>query len=241
MPHFLIQKEEIKENFIELNDNESLFHLTKVLRVKIGEEIKFIDANQIIYLTKIIDIKKNFIKAEIIEKSKSERVLKTELCLVQSILMSDAQNSAIANATQSGVKEIYPVFSDNVSAPLNSTKNKTNKWEKIALENFKQCERADIPIIHEVSDLKTVLKNFKKENILIFAEKFENTDINNCLADINKNEKIAIVIGPEGGFSDCEFNYFKEQNYKLISLGKMIYKAPNAITAAISNIITRIE
>ena len=112
MPHFLIQKEEIKENFIELNDNESLFHLTKVLRVKIGEEIKFIDANQIIYLTKIIDIKKNFIKAEIIEKSKSERVLKTELCLVQSILMSDAQNSAIANATQSGVKEIYPVFSD---------------------------------------------------------------------------------------------------------------------------------
>lgn len=241
MPHFLIKKEELKGNFIELNDNENFFHLTKVLRVKIGEKIKFIDKNQNIYLAKIINITKNSIKAEIIETTQSERFLKTKLCLVQSILMSDAQNMAIANATQSGIKEIYPVFSDNVSAPTDSIKNKIEKWKKIALENFKQCERADLPKIHEISNLKTVLENFKKENILIFAEKYENINLDESTKTIDKNKKIAIIIGPEGGFSGCEFDYFKKQNYKLISLGKMIYKAPNAITAAISNIITRIE
>ena len=241
MPHFPIEKEEIKNDYIELINNENFFHLTKVLRVKIGETIEFIDKNQIVYLSKITEIKKNSLKAKIIEKTLNTRFLKTKLCLVQCILMSDAQNTAIANATQSGIKEIFSVFSDNVSVSESSVKNKIKKWEKIALENFKQCQRADLPKIHEISDLKTVLKNFKKENILIFAEKYENISLDESIKNINKNEKIAIVIGPEGGFSDNEFNYFKKENYKLISLGKMIYKAPNAITAAISNIITRIE
>ena len=156
-------------------------------------------------------------------------------------MASDAQNSAIANAVQSGIKEIYPIISDNVSISESSAKNKIQKWEKIALENFKQCERADLPIIHEINKLETALKTFEKENVLIFAEKYENTSLNECIKNIDINRKIAVVIGPEGGFSDCEFNYFKQENYKLITLGKMIYKAPNAITAAISNIITRIE
>ena len=58
---------------------------------------------------------------------------------------------------------------------------------------------------------------------------------------MDKNSEIAVVIGPEGGFSDSEFDYFISQNYKLATLGKMIYKAPNAVVAGISNIISRIE
>ena len=72
-------------------------------------------------------------------------------------------------------------------------------------------------------------------------EKYENKTLNNCLDDVDKSEKIAVVIGPEGGFSQNEFEYFVSQEYKLITLGKMIYKAPNAVTVAISNIVSRIE
>ena len=49
MPHFLIKKEEIKDSFIELFDNENLFHITKVLRYKKGEKIKFIDTDKNVY------------------------------------------------------------------------------------------------------------------------------------------------------------------------------------------------
>ena len=147
---------------------------------------------------------------------------------------------AIANAVQTGVKEIYPVLSDNVSQSLSALANKSAKWEKIAQENFKQCERADMAIIQPIKKLKEALNEFKPENILVFAEKYANHDYNSALANIDKQEKIAVVVGPEGGFSQKEFDYFIEKNYKLISLGNMIYKAPNAITAGISNIITRL-
>ncbi|MBQ2983932.1 MAG: RsmE family RNA methyltransferase [Candidatus Gastranaerophilales bacterium] len=240
MPHFLIKKEEIFNSFIELKTNENLFHITKVLRAKCGEKIKFIDENQIVYHCEINEISKNYLKANILTSEKSQRILNYNLCLIQSILAPDAQNLAIANAVQTGVKEIYPVISDNVSQSLKTLENKKEKWEKIAIENFKQCERADLATIQPIKTLKEALEEFKKENILIFAEKYVNIELNKALVDINKQEKIAVVIGPEGGFSQKEFEYFIDNKYKLISLGNMIYKAPNAITAGISNVITRI-
>lgn len=239
MPHFLVTKEEIKDNIIELKDCDNLFHIVNVRRAKAGENIKFIDDNYIVYFCKIKEISKKYLIADVISKEKSKRILKYNLSLVQSILAPDAQNLLIANATQTGVKTIYPVISDNVA-----TKNKIDKiqkWQKIAYENFKQCERADIPAIFEVSKLKEALNKFKKENILIFSEKDINITFDNSIKNIDKNSEIAVVVGPEGGFSDDEFKYFKEENYKLISLGSMIYKAPNAVVAGVSNIISRLE
>lgn len=241
MPHFLIKKEEIKEYFIEIFDNENFFHIAKVLRAKIGEKIKFIDEEKNVYFCEVQEVNKKSLKANIISIEKSNRVLNTNISLIQSILANDAQNLAIANAVQTGVKKIYPVISDNVSVSKSMLKDKVSKWNKISYENFKQCERADMALVEEITPLKEILARFKKENILIFAERYENTDLNNCVADIDLNSEIAIVIGPEGGFSQEEFEYFISQNYKLITLGKMIYKAPNAITVAVSNIISRIE
>ena len=241
MPHFLIKKEEIKTPFVELTDNENLFHILKVLRKKEGEKIKFIDENQVIYSCTIEKTSKNSLRALILKKEKSNRILPYDLVLVQSILANDAQNLAVANATQTGVKEIYPIISDNTSIKIKNPQDKIDKWQKIAQENFKQCERADIPKIQPIQPLLEILSNFKKENILIFAEKYENSTLNTALNDIDKTSEIAIVIGPEGGFSEDEFENFKKNNYKLITLGNMIYKAPNAITAAISNVISRLE
>lgn len=236
MPHFLIKKEEIKEGFIELIDKETFFHVVKVLRIKKGEKIKFIDSDQFIYNCEVTEIEKNSLRAKILQKEKSARVLGFDLCLVQSLLASDAQNLLVANATQAGVRAIYPVVSDRVT----TTKDKNEKWQKIAFENFKQCERADIPSIEPVLSLFEALGQFKKENVLIFAEKKANIALNRAIENIDKSQKIAIVVGPEGGFSDEEFEYFIKNDYKLISLGSMIYKAPNAVVAAVSNVITRL-
>jgi len=241
MPHFLIKKEEIKENMIELCENENLFHLTKVLRIKEHQKVKFIDSDKNVYFCEVLSVSKHSLSAKILEKVVSNRVLNNNIVLVQSILATDAQNLLIANATQTGIKKIYPVISDNVSVSLSSLKGKVEKWSKIANENFKQCERADMPEILEIAKLKEILSQFKKENVLIFAEKLENTTSNECIKDLDLSSEIACVIGPEGGFSQEEFEYFIAQGYKLITLGKMIYKAPNAVTVAISNIVSRIE
>ena len=104
MPHFLIKKEEIKNDIIELNDNENFFHLTKVLRIKPNQKVKFIDDDKNVYLCEVLEVTKKNLSAKIIEKTVSDRVLGVNISLVQSILASDAQNLLIANATQTGAK-----------------------------------------------------------------------------------------------------------------------------------------
>jgi len=239
MPHFLINKNEIKSSFIELNTPDIIAHIVSARRIKTGESIKFIDEEYNVYNCSVISADKKLLKAEILSQKKSNRILKYNLSLVQSILMSDAQNLLIANATQTGVKKIYPVISDNVSTKVDN--KKIDKWQKIVYENFKQCERADMAIVQPIRQLKNAVDNFKKENILIFSEKDINISLNNAVKNIDKTSEIAIVIGPEGGFSDNEFEFFKNKNYNLISLGNMIYKAPNAVVAAVSNVISRLD
>ena len=72
--------------------------------------------------------------------------------------------------------------------------------------------------ISSIANLENVLSQFPKENVLIFAEKYENITLDNSLSDLNKNEPILVVVGPEGGFSCNEFDYFLKKNYKLISI-----------------------
>ena len=169
MPHFLIKKENIEGNFLRVNDPEVVLHLVSALRIKKGEEIKFIDEFETVYKTKIVDFTKKEIRAEILTSYKSNRKLDFELCALICVLKPDAMNLAIQNAVQLGAKEIYTVYSNNSAPKLETVKNKAEKWQKIGLESFKQCERADIPKVYDISTFSEIFSKFKKENILIFA------------------------------------------------------------------------
>lgn len=233
MPHFLISKNCIENNFIKINDKELLSHLFLSLRIKEGETIKFIDEDEIVYDSEIQEISKTSLFAKILNSKRSTRRLSFDLCALICVLKPDGMHLGIENAVQAGVKEIYTVYSDNSAVKKASILNKAEKWQKIGMESFKQCERADIPIVFDISTFENIFSKFKNENILIFAEKYDEYSIKEACNSLHKNEKILCVFGPEGGFSESEFNYFKSKNLKLVTLGNLIYKAPNAITAGL--------
>ena len=83
--------------------------------------------------------------------------------------------------------------------------------------------------------------NDKSENILIFAEKYENMTLNNCLSDIDLNSEIAVVIGPEGGISDKEVNIMNDNNFIPVSLGPRILRTEVAPTYAMAAISYELE
>ena len=240
MPHFLISKNSIKENIIEVSDKELLSHLVQSLRVKKGEKVKFIDDDENVYLTEIKEVSKNYINSEILSYQKSERKLNFNLCVLISVLKPDAMHLTIENAVQMGAKEIYTVYSDNSAVKKESVLKKAEKWQKIGMESFKQCERADIPHVFDILSFGEVFSKFKKENIIVFAEKHDEYSVKDACGKLNKNEKILTVFGPEGGFSEKEFEYFKRENLKLTTLGKLILKAPNAVTAGLYGVIENV-
>lgn len=237
MPHFLIQSNLVTNNIIKIEDKDLYKHIIKVMRCKIGEKILFLDENEIQYEGEIKEISNSFFTSEIKKRYKSERKLPLKLYVAQSVLNSDAQISAIQKATELGVKGIIPIYSDNCAVKESIIKSKIEKWQKIALEAVKQCERADIPKVMDVMRIENAIKNF--DRTIVFAEKYANKNFFEYIKcnPINKEEKILVVIGPEGGFSEREFCFFKENNISLITLGNLIYRADTALTAGLTTVI----
>lgn len=243
MPHFFISSENLKNNMISVSDKENYNHIAKSLRSKIGEDILLIDENQIQYEGKIENITSNSIEIKVIKSYKSNRNLEFRLYLAQSPLRSDAQALIIEKATELGVEGIYPIFTDNCALKKSVIEQKIPKWQKIMIEASKQCERAKIPTCFRLSDMEQLLKSKEFDRILAFTERSADYKLKDYLREntIKIDEKILVIIGPEGGFSQKEFELFKENKITTLSLGDLILRAETAVITALGNIIYESE
>ena len=243
MPQFLINSTDVKGNQIDICDKDNYNHIAKSLRTKIGEKLLLIDENQIQYETIVSEINSSCIKVKIEKKYRSERKLSFNLYLAQVPLKSDGQQIVVEKATELGVDGIFPILSDNCAVKKDIIEKKIPKWQRIMFEAFKQCERAYVPKCYELTSFENILKMKNKYKIIAFCERFATLTLHQYCEQnpINQNDKIIIIIGPEGGFSKPEFETLKENSIPMITLGNMILKAETAVITAIGNIIYEYE
>lgn len=245
MPQFFIKSEKIKDKNILLEDKNDIKHIKNVLRSKVGDEILFTDENEILYTTKLSDISSQHIIAEILHKEKSIRALKTNITLIQSILKAQAQDFVIQKATELGVKKIQPVISKYTVVKIENQKDnskKTEKWQKIAFESCKQCERSKAPEILPAINLKESIK-LDFDIKIACVERTAKISLKEFLrkTPCHTEKKIAVFIGPEGGWSNEELEFFEQNNITKVSLGNMILRAETASISALSGIIYEYE
>lgn len=239
MPHFFINSNSVKDSRITVADSSNYQHIVKSLRTKVGEKLLLIDENEIEYLTSIKEIRDNSIIAEIIESHKSTRKLGFELYLAQTPLRSDAQITIIEKATELGVTGVYPIYTDNCVLKKSVIEQKIDKWQNTMYAAAKQCERANVPTCYPLSTLDEVVGCQKFDKILALCERDTEISLKKYLSDIPiiRGEKVLIIIGPEGGFSDNEFKYFKTHSIPRVTLGDLILKAETAVIVTIGNIV----
>ena len=239
MPHFFINSNDIDDKIITISDESNYQHIVKSLRSTVGESLLLIDENEIEYKTEIKYISKDSIKVEIIDSYKSNRKLKYNLYLAQSPLRSDAQITIMEKATELGVAGIYPIYTDNCVLKKNVIENKIEKWQNTMYAASKQCERANIPICFPLSSLDEVVRCRKFNKIIALCERDTEKTLKEYLKEnqIKEKEVVLVIIGPEGGFSDKEFGYFKTHSIPRLSLGDLILKAETAVIVSIGNIV----
>ncbi len=238
MPHFFVKKENITDNKVIINDKENYRHIARALRARVGENLLLIDENQMQYETVITEITNNEIICEAKNIYRSKRDLEFDLYLAQSPLRSDSQLTVMEKATELGIRGVYPCITDNCAVKKEVAQSKVEKWQKIMYEASKQCERAKIPTCFSVTNLTEVL-NKEFDRIIVFGERSTEQSLKQYLGKnpIKKGEKILVIIGPEGGFSQREFEVFRQKNLPVISLGDLILKADTAVTVALGDII----
>ncbi len=235
MPKFFTGKNLISDNTLTIT-GEDVSHISRVLRMKIGEEITVCDGEGKDYKAKITDITKEEVKADILSAEQCDAEPSVKITLYQALPKQGKMEYIIQKNTELGVSEFVPVYTRYcVVKPT----DKTARWQKVAFEAAKQCGRGIIPKVRDAINIKEAAKEMSK-----FAHKavFYECEKETTVRDVIKPgiKEIAIMIGPEGGFSGEEIEMLKGMGVASVTLGKRILRTETA-AAAVTPIILFVQ
>lgn len=214
-------------------------HIGKVLRLNVGDEITICDGAGNDYQAKISQIGKNEVQSQIISQSKADTEPNLRVVLYQGIPKAAKMDFVIQKAVELGVTEIVPVMTKRSVVKLDDkgAKGKVERWNKIAAEASKQCNRAVIPTVAPVMDLEEALSRMQQLELkLIPYEAEEKTGLRDVLEQHAHAASVGILIGPEGGFDQQEVELARKGALLPVRLGKRILRtetAPLAVIAAL--------
>jgi 16S rRNA (uracil1498-N3)-methyltransferase len=233
MPRFFISHEpELYETVVISGDDAH--HIVRVLRLKEGDSLKLSDGKntEIIVIIEDVDYKNLKIKARVIEKNKMEGVCPA-ITLFQGVPKGDRFDLIIQKNTEIGVSRFVPVITQRTVVELSGDKpgRRRERWQKIAREAAKQCLRLDIPEVSTPVDFEKSLEEIKFHQLAVVPwEEEKSASFRELLQNLSKKNisKIAVFIGPEGGFSQEEIEKAKMAGAFTVSLGPRILRTETA-------------
>lgn len=222
-------------------DEQDQFHVVKVMRCRVNDRIEVVSEGKV-YVSEIKNIKP--LEIEVVEELEENNELKNDVVLIVSLLKGDHMDLVIQKATELGVEEIVLLQSERTIAKIRQVEKeyKLERYRKIVKEAAEQSKRTRLPLIYQVikmDDLGDIRADIKL--IAYEGEKGCTNSFNSMLAKVRKHERIAIMIGPEGGFSPLEVDIAQEHGYHKVSLGNRILRAETAAIYALSVIANQLE
>ena len=233
MHKFFVNANQIQDGKIVIA-GEDVNHIKNVLRLSKGEyaEITVKSEPPKTYLT-IYDNEATF---SILKENVKTKESNISISIFQGIPKSDKMELIIQKCTELGVNEFVPLELKRCIAKIEGDK-KIDRWQKIAEAAAKQSGRDIIPKIHTkitIDELCNIIKNY--DLTLVAYENETQKQLKDLLKSQNKANKIAIIIGPEGGFEELEIEKLKNSGASIISLGNRILRtetAPIVLTSII--------
>jgi len=133
------------------------------------------------------------------------------------------------------VRSVTPLMTERCVAKTHRMEGKIERWKKIALESCKQCGRSQIPQVAEaVETLETFCRKNEGQDLkLVFWEQEKSTLSKNIKPD-EPPGSVAVLIGPEGGFSQAEIESVRQYGFQSVSLGPRILRAETAPVVALA-------
>lgn len=246
MSRFFTAPENIGEKSIVIDNKTDLHHMKKVLRLQEGDKIDVSDGQQWEYKVVVRYLGDEECVADIVDKQMFAREPNIKVTLFQGIPKQGKMETIVQKTVELGIYEIVPVFmARTVVADKGNFGKKLQRWQKVSDEAVKQCKRGIIPQIREPLKINEVVECFKDYDYVIFPyeneEKHSLKDVLKDIDNIKKGASIAVIVGPEGGFSDDEADLIVSSGGRSASLGKTILRTETAGMAALAMIMYEME
>ena len=230
---FFVQ--EVRRGAAELTGSDAE-HLVRVLRAEVGQVYEISD-NKNLYLAEIETARKSLVSFRVVKQLAPPAAV-AAVHLYPALFKFDRFEWTIEKATELGVNSIRPFEAARSERGLaQAAPKRVTRWERIALEASQQSRRVHLPEIHTPAPLESVLDSEAAVRLLL-DEKRSAPPILSVVESLpfsrSAGDSIAMIAGPEGGWTEEERAQLLGSDWRACSLGTTILRAETAAVAALS-------
>ena len=221
-------------------------HIKNVLRMRPGEEVAVsngIDGRE--YRCGILALEEDCVRLELRFIKEDGVELPAKIYLFQGLPKADKMELIIQKAVELGAFQVIPVAMKRCVVKLDEKKadSKIKRWQGIAEAAAKQSKRGVIPTVAPVMSYAQAVKMAAEMDLKLvpyeLAEGMEQTK--QLIESVKPGQRIAIFIGPEGGFDPEEIRTATEAGIHPITLGKRILRTETAGFTTIAWLMYQLE
>ena len=214
--------------------SEQARYVGRVLRLRPGDALTVFDGNGGEYPATIGTITKQELNLSVGEHISRSAESPLRIRLVQGVSRGERMDIVVQKATELGVQRISPVLTDFSVVKLEPDRaaKRRDHWQKVAQSACEQCRRNIVPAIDAPQSLLDWFgDNAGSDKLQLILR----ADASDSMPAINvPGNDLTILIGPEGGFSEAEYERATVAGLRAVRLGPRIMRTETAALAAIS-------
>jgi 16S rRNA (uracil1498-N3)-methyltransferase len=210
-------------------DRDSAHYLGRVLRLQPGDAITLFNSEDGEFAAQLIELGKQQALVRIMEPVAVQANPALTIHLGLGLSRGERMDYAVQKSTELGVGTITPLITEHCEVRLSRERqqNRQAHWQRVAISACEQCGRSQVPTVNLPRTLQQWLVDHPGGILL-------DSRADSRLADLQLEDSINVVTGPEGGFSEQELDDARQRGYQLIRLGPRILRTETAPVAALS-------
>lgn len=221
---------------LKLSD-DAFGHIVRVLRLVENDIITLFNGNDAYqYTARLVDVKKKYASVEIVSQEAIEIESPLNIHLGQGISRGDRMDFTLQKSVELGVNKITPLFTERCGVKLSAERlaKKREQWQKIVISACEQSGRCIVPEVAQPMFIQDWLEQETGALKLNLHPKAQHSIMTLPLDGSNKNQRVRLLIGPEGGLSDEEIIQANQAGFQDILLGPRVLRTETAALTAIA-------
>lgn len=220
-------------------EGDEAHHCHSVMRRSIGDEVQVFDGEGRCMRATIVSSSSKRVELEPVadsdQKSPSPAV---QISLLQAIPKGSNMELIIEKAVELGVQHIYPILTEHTVVRLkpDDITKKQAKWQRVAIEACKQCGQNWLPKVHPPVAYSLVWQQLPPHDLLLIAAILpQSKSLKTTISRYSGNpSSVLVAIGPEGDFSQAEYQTALEAGCQPVTLGSIILRVETAAMFCLS-------
>lgn len=216
-------------------EGEARHYLAHVLRLAPGDELEVFDGAGTAYPARLEALTE---AGALLSLGPGRRTSTAPaITLVQALAKGDKLDLVVQKATELGAGRIVPLQAERcvVRLPPEKGAERAGRWRRIAEEAARQCGRADVPEVEAPAELPAFLDAARaRGEAVAFLYEGETEFRLSAWLSAHAGRPVALVVGPEGGFTPAEIERARAAGAATVSLGSRILRTETAGFAALA-------